>query len=173
VVLIIAGSASWYQVTHTKSASNGTGDTVTYTSDFGVKFDYPIDYLLNDKTVRVSLITDTPEHRQLLAGNLPGREGPVSIDVSFFENVDHKGDLKAWIENGKNSLYTLGPKVLVTAVIDGEPGYRYRWSGLYEGETVAVQQGDIVYLFSVSWMNATDPIIADFDQLLTTVRFSL
>jgi hypothetical protein len=55
--------------------------------------------------------------------------------------------------------------------VGGRDAIGYQWSGLYEGESVAVLYDGNILLFGVSFFTPEDRIIIDFEVLLQSVEY--
>ena len=98
-------------------------------------------------------------------------EGPVMISVLAVGNASGT-PLETWVKEKSISNYYLSQtKTLSQTLVGGEAALAYSYSGLYENDAVAVAHNGKVYLFFVSWMDASDPMRADFQNLLKTVQF--
>ena len=148
----------------------------------GLRFDYPAKYFVEVQNLgdghrahfALVLYEDTPENRTLIEypKSVPPREGPPTITIDIFQNNLDASDTEGWVRGSNDSNFKLSPdSVLSPARVGGEAGLRYRWSGLYEGESVAVARPDNIYMFSVTYLSPEDPIRGGFEALLSTVAF--
>ncbi len=144
---------------------------------YGLRIEYPSTYYLQAKEMDVEtsphlvvvLVEDTQEHRDLLDGkSTVAREGPTGITVNVYRNKQ-KQTLAEWLPSDTN--WNVGDKSPMNATVAGIPGASYRWSGLYEGGSVAVMNGPFIYVFSVSWLTPEDQIVKDFSAMLKRVEF--
>jgi hypothetical protein len=103
-----------------------------------------------------------------------GGEGPPAITIEIFQNNLDNQTTEGWIRNSSFSNYKLSSNegILASTTVDGEPALSYRWSGLYEGTTIAVAQQDWVYAFSVTYLEMGADIIQDFVQIMKTVKLA-
>mgnify|MGYP003394339946 CR=1 FL=1 len=154
----------------------------TYRSETtGISFRYPSAYFLEEKDLSsgkhtryaIILTEDTEENRQVREGTAPPREGPTAITIDIFQNNLDNYTTENWIRGTNDSNFKLSPDGTLTSVIVGdESGLYYRWSGLYEGETVAVARPRFVYALSATYLNPEDQIRRDFEEITKTLRFT-
>lgn len=143
---------------------------------YGLSFEYPKNYYLKERvgerpSLALVLVEDTQENRDLLNGvSTEAREGPTSITVEVYENPQQLS-AEEWMRELTN--WGTGAQEVTPTTIAGTQGLRYRWSGLYEGESTLLTQGAFTYIFSVTWLTPSDAMILDFEELLGSVRFSL
>lgn len=153
----------------------------TYDSDMlGFSFSYPSKYFLVERDLStgererhsITLIEDTPANRALVAGEVEGAEGPTAITVDIFQNDLDNYTAESFAESTNDSNFKLSPDgVLTDTELSGEPAVGYRWSGLYEGQSVVVARPNWVYMFSVTYLTPQDDIIPDFGDVLEHVYF--
>ncbi|MEK7099799.1 MAG: hypothetical protein AAB883_01505 [Patescibacteria group bacterium] len=150
-----------------------------YTSrPFGISFIYPKGYYLKERTdvgtperpqLSVLLVEDTPENRDLVNGvSKDVREGPTAITVDAYPNPEALS-ARDWMS--KDTNWTIRTSEVTDVTVGTTTGASYRWSGLYEGKSTVVTHGTHAYVFSVTWMTASDAILKDYDTLLTSVAF--
>ena len=147
----------------------------------GIAFDYPAHYYLEEKNLstgartRYALILteDTEENRAVREGTAGPREGPTAITIDIFQNNLDNYTTEKWVRGTNDSNFKLSPDGVLTAtLLGGEAALTYRWSGLYEGETVAVARPDFIYAASVTFLTPEDTTRDDFDKVLESVRFT-
>lgn len=161
--------------------SNLDTKNVSFTSSStGISFIYPGTYHLEEKNTgtgersrfTIVLMEDTEENKAVRDGTAPPREGPVTITIDAFQNNLDSYTAESWIRGTNDSNYKLSPDgVIEETAISGEKALKYRWSGLYEGETYALAQGDWIFALSVTYMSKEDLIRTDFQKILDTVTF--
>ncbi len=117
----------------------------------------------------IVLVENTPENVALLDGEgAEGREGPTSITVDVYENPDEL-PAEDWVQRDTN--WTVANTSSTATTVSGQRGVTFSWSGLYEGKTVVVTKGTRAYVFAVTWMEAADRLLGDFDAILSSVSF--
>lgn len=142
---------------------------------FGLSFTYSGTYELQERNE--SRTGERLHHSITLVrkSDLPlpkNGEGPTTITIDIHQNnVDHQST-ELWIRNDSRSNFKLGDGELLQTTIGGQQALSYRWSGLYEGMTVAVARDTWIYAFSVTYMDINDPIVADFAALRNTVSLT-
>lgn len=187
LIAILAGLV-WYSKQQTtvriEDAATTTPTTTTagvYSSDiFGIRFRYPTHYFLEEREVGnaerahylVMLTEDTEENRLVREGKAPGREGPIAITLDVFQNMEQQS-VESFIKNTSQTNYKLGDGVLTKTKVGTRDALSYRWSGLYEGRSVAFVNGPHVFLWSVTWLTPDDRIIKDFDEMVRAAEIGI
>lgn len=149
-------------------------DMRTYTSaEYGISFEYPDTYTLTEIDSPGSALR---EHHAIVlqrTEDLPapeGGEGPLSITIDIYQNNLDNQTTENWIRRSSASNFKLGDMTLASTTIDGKAALSYRWSGLYEGTTVAIARPDWIYAFSVTYLEMGADIIQDFVMIRESVR---
>lgn len=145
-------------------------------TNYEIGFKYPEYYFLDEQSrtthYAVDLTEDTEENKAVREGQTPGREGPTAISFRIYRQPAKPYTPETWIKNVQDSEYHLSPdKVLTPRTIDGHEGFMYRWSGLYEGKSIVVARGNFIYQISVTYFTSEDPILMDFENIISTVSF--
>jgi len=151
----------------------------TYSNSMsGLSFSYPSRYYLVEREVgnaerrhyQILLVDDTPQNRDLIAGKIPGTEGPIAVTVDIYQNNLDKMTTEEWVTGTNDSNYKLGSGATTSVNIGGLQGLSYTWDGLYQGQTVAVANSKNVYAFSATYNSLEDHTIKDLPLILTTVK---
>lgn len=182
VFVLLVGAVGWQWSQEHQAAQEAqrvevaNSDVREYYSDgtFGFRFPYPASY--------VRKVVDDPSveqvmHRSiiLVAGNDADAfysetptDGPPAITVDVFTNaLAATHSIADWVRQSPQSNFNISPdKQLADSTLGGLPAVRYRWSGLYEGESVAVALGQNILIASVSYRASDDAIRTDFENLL-------
>jgi hypothetical protein len=144
-----------------------------YSSDaYGISFYYPQSYVLTEHdapgsgmrtnhTITLTRIADLPLPKD--------GEGPPTITIDIYQNNLDTMTTESWIRNTSASNFKLGDGRLATTTISGLPALSYRWSGLYEGTTIALAQPQWVYVFTVTYLEMGAAIIQDFVAIRDSV----
>lgn len=175
VCLGLAYGGSRYLVSRLDGTGGVHAPAVTlqqYSSEDGIMFQYPDTYLLSSRT-------EGNAERQWDALLLVPRgyesmqytEGPPAISVSVFQNIEAAG-LESWVRGDARSNVKLGDGTLTPGTVGGEPALFYTHTGLYETDAVAVAHRGRIFLFEAGWIASSDPIRADFQNILKTVQFT-
>jgi hypothetical protein len=146
-----------------------------YGSDrYGLSFEYPATYRLQE--------SDSPSGERLRhtitltrAADLPlpeAGEGPPTITIDLYQNDRDAYTTERWIRDSSSSNFKLGAERLATTTISGSEALSYRWSGLYEGTTIAIARPAWVYAFTVTYMQPGDDIVQDFVRVRDSVRLA-
>lgn len=147
-----------------------------YSSDlYGISFTYSQGYYLKERDAGTAerpqlsliLVEDTQENRDVVEGRTTEpRDGPISINVDVYPNPDRL-TAEDWVRADTN--WTVRTSEAAPIGRGQIAGVTYSWSGLYEGKTVIVTEGTRAYVFSVTWLEPIDPILTEFDALLSNV----
>lgn len=141
---------------------------------YGIRFSYPDTYVVTEhdqgtgeRSHRTIVLMD-----KIAAANIPQNgEGPTAIRIDVFGNGIDTLSVEQWVKNTSFSNYKLSPdEKLETATVSGKNGLTYTWDGLYRGESTVVSNTDTIFMFSVTYIDSTDPIRGDFAALLANVR---
>lgn len=144
---------------------------------YSFKFEYPANLYMKEREPNTSdksqlsiiLVDGTKENIDLIEGKpTPAREGPTGVTIEVYEN-DKPSAPEEWAKQDSN--WSIGNKQLSNVMVGYEKGVSYNWSGLYEGKSVIVTQGNVTYVFSVTWMSPEDQILKDFDMILASFSF--
>ena len=143
-------------------------------SEHGLSFSYSPSYYLKERKdspgsrpeLSLVLVEDTQENRDVLEGrsSIP-REGPTAITIEAYPNPD-KLPAEDWVRASTN--WTVRTSDAAPFGKGSVTGVTYSWSGLYEGKSYIVTEGDRAYVFSVTWMVPEDAILAEFDRILAS-----
>lgn len=147
-------------------------------TELGIEFRYPGKYFLTEKNMNESqrphrqlmLVENTPDKREEIKGQATKpQKAPVAITVDFYRNNLDKQNPYEWA-SGSTSNYQLGDGSYATTTLGESFAIRYKWSGLYEGETVVSSNAEFVTAFSVTYMDPADQILKDFEEILRTAK---
>lgn len=156
-------------------------DTATYAStELGIQFEYtvyPNGYVLqriekrasDDENLLGSLLLMRQTDLDELLESIEGREGPPTISVLVFDDVDNM-QLSEWLA-ANNGFTNFSEQGVEDITIGGEDAIVYNWEGLYNGQTAAVMMGSRVYVFTGNYTDPSDGRLDDFEDLLESVRF--
>jgi|GEM_PF-1074562 len=160
-------------------ASQNTPSLQTYTSEtLGISFHYPDTYFLETRELgdehrghfAIVLTEDTEENARVREGNAIEREGPVSISIELYQNLDQQNVLD-WIKEDPVSNFSLSDGTYATTTIGGRQAFRYHWTGLYEADSIIFKHKDSIGVATVTFTTPTDRIRADFDKIMKTISF--
>jgi hypothetical protein len=150
----------------------------TYNADdSSLSFSYSPLYFLDEAPMSgilihlINLTKATPENELFKQGKGPAEEGPVSIDIKIYQKTD-SGSLDQWLTLKREDSWSVSRGVPNNTSVSGFPALSYKWSGLYEGDAIAVNAGSRVYIFTVTYMTQTDPIRKVFSDLLKSVKIT-
>ena len=144
-------------------------------AEYGISFSYPDAYVLQEMDApgsgqrRHHVITLT--RKEDLPPPVNG-EGPTAITIEMYQNDLDKQTTEEWIRNTSASNWKLGEGRLSELTVSGLPALSYRWSGLYEGTTVALAQPKWVYVFTVTYLEMGADIVQDFVAIRESVQIA-
>ncbi len=173
LLLVVLVGLIWFSRTQNKSLES---DKKAYKSiSYGISFLYPENYFLEERPAgngersrfNIILTENTEENRLVREGKTPGREGPVSISVNIFQNLENQ-PIESWVRGMSDSNYKLGNGELLPVTIGGNNALSYRWSGLYEGNSVVLSHKGNIIMMSTTFLSPTDPIVDIFESILET-----
>ena len=181
VVAVVATGIYFVFSRYLVSRLDGTGGVSApqttmqqYSSEDGYSFMYPASFELSSRT-------EGNAERQwdvlllLPKGYMPpvGGEGPPAISLSVFPNPEGLS-LDAWVKGDARSNWKMivDERATRATEVGGQPAIWYHYSGLYEVDSVAVAHDGKILLFSGDWLEPTDQIRADFNNLIKTVQFN-
>ncbi len=154
-----------------------TTTTKTYTNaKYSISFTYPDTYLLSEMNPEGNAQREHHVITLIRAEDLPapeGGEGPPSITIEMFQNNLDSQTTEQWIRGSSASNFKLSPDGRTsTTTVDGKQAISYRWSGLYEGTTVALAESNWIYTFSVTYLDMGADIVQDFVRIRNSVRIT-
>jgi hypothetical protein len=161
--------------------NNSTIQFRTYqNAQYGIAFEYPVKYFLEAKEIgngerghfSIMLTEDTQENRAVREGRSPGRDGPIAITFDLYQNNLDKLTLESWLTSTAVSNFKLSDGTYVSTTVAGHDAIKYHWSGLYEADNVAIAMRDSILSVAVTYINPTQSIRQDFENILDTIRIS-
>lgn len=180
VALVAVGAYSLFAIDTNASNQSVDGNSATYTNEeFGFEFTYRPGlngYVLEESEYgdhvahllrSIVLMTAEDAAKDVVIGG----EGPATINVLVFENVDDLSP-QVWAETYvQYSNLNLKMGDISEAVVDGEEGIRYLADGLYPSENVIVAHGDKMYVVSGMYLDEHSDLRQDFEPLVESIRF--
>ncbi|GEM_PF-881252 len=140
---------------------------------FGLSFSYPDRYVVTEKEVgdahrrHYSIVLIEKVNIKVSKNG----EGPTAITVDMYQNNLDKQSIVSWLKNSNESNFKLSDGKYASTTVDGGEAIHYKRSGLYEGETVALDYEDSILAFSVTYLTLEDRIRKDFEEVLKSVKF--
>lgn len=173
LVLIVGGAFFYAQDLLTREPAvvpGATGTNLYANGTYGVVFEYPDTYVLTEKEIdrdHYSIVLVRKEDA------LPreNAEGPTALTIDFYKNDSDTYTLNTW-RDADVSNFRLGSGMYASTTIAGTDAISYRWSGLYEGETTAFVHRDQLVAVSVTYLESSDPIRADYYVLLNSLTLA-
>lgn len=141
-------------------------------------FEYPSSLYLKQRSVSrgeepklsIVLVRNTDENVDFVEGRTQDvREGPTAVTFEVYDNPTNLSP-EAWAEQDKN--WGIHASSVSVVAVDGVNGSSYAWSGLYEGRSVILPQGEDMIVLSVTWMSPEDQILKDFETILDSAAFT-
>lgn len=161
-----------------QTASTATS-TVYSNSAYGVSFQYPAKYVIEEKKLNdaqgkrtvVTLITKAD--KDLLAQIQGPVDGPTSITVEIYEGAAKKQYLTTWVKNTKASNFNLSTnKQVASTSIQSVEAVAYSWSGLFGANSVAFAYRDNIVVVSMTYITAQDAIWKDFGSIIQGMKLN-
>lgn len=147
-----------------------------YSSDgYGISFAYPDSYTLTEMDAPGDTMRRHHVVTLIRTADLPAPEngeGPTAITIEAYQNDLDKQTTEQWVRNSSASNFKLATTGLSPLAVDGIPALSYRWSGLYEGTTVAFANPAWVYVVSVTYLEPGAPIVQDFVAIRDSMRIA-
>jgi len=182
IVLIVLGGLFYYtsRVAEAPESEVPTetppaGGVIYESSSTGFSFAYPDTYVLvrapesSELLEGVTLMIKS-DYEELEASTEP-REGPPSITVMVYNNALGASPSQWVMAQPQLSNYGVATSDVLPTLVSGMEAVRYSWSGLYQGESVAVSHQNRIYIFSASWLTPEDPQREDLETVLSSVVF--
>jgi hypothetical protein len=140
----------------------------------GIAFNYPDGYVLTEEEVgngerEQYAITLIREEDNISHEN---SEGPTAITVVLYQNNIDEYTLLEWLTETNDSNFKLSSGDYESVTVAGQEAVRYRWSGLYEGETVAFLHRDNVVAISVMAITPEDENRRVFEGVLSSLTLN-
>lgn len=142
-------------------------------AEYGIAFSYPESYVLEERDAPGSGMRKHHVITLMRKADLPppvNGEGPPAITIEMYQNDLDKQTTEGWIRNTSASNWKLGEGRLATTTVSGLPALSYRWSGLYEGTSIALAQQKWVYVLSVTYLDMGADIIQDFVAIRDSIQ---
>lgn len=168
VLLILAAALAWFVWGRSEGSSIPGGKRYT-NSDYAFTLDYPKGYELTER-----IVSEPVEHTSITIidkDDLPppeNGEGPTAITLDIYA-LNGFSSLEQWIQANPVSNFALGPQTMATTTVNSRLAYTYEWDGLYRGKTTAFMHNGNVFLASVTYLEPTDPIVTDYQQVLSSI----
>ena len=115
------------------------------------------------------VLMDTQEY-EILMQDTGAREGPPSINVLVFDNIQN-ASAEEWVKQEGFANYLEEVANSRVQTVDGIEGFAYHTTGLFEGEAVAVAHEGKLYFFTGNYFSPEDQIVLDFQDVLNSVEF--
>lgn len=179
LVVAIAGIGMLMPTEKTPVEETPTEQVVTmktYTNErLGVSFEYPDIYVVTEKSGETGnpprfdiTVVNAKDYAEMASSTTP-REGPLSMTITVFENGAQKFSLWDWIKKSDTSNWNISDGSYASTTIAGVEAVAYAWEGLYHGDTIAFVSNGTAYTASVTAMEPTDAIRADFGRVLQSL----
>lgn len=194
LILLAAIGVGWYWLDGGRTADAPVEDTsneqlpppgkkVATSPALGLQLLYPSRYLLTEHgpdergAHTLVLMEDTAEHRAIIDGTAPPREGPPTITIERHPNPDAL-PVEEWLTALGSSTLGIAPDGLISDVeVAGREAKFYRTSGLYEGYALittapaATSGSEAIYVVAVTYLAKDDQIVDDFNDILDSLEF--
>jgi hypothetical protein len=141
---------------------------------FGLSFVVPLGYVLSEGEAG----TNERKHHVITLirkEDIPppvNGEGPPSITINVYQNNLDTLTLDDWLVGRNESNFKLGDGTSARTSVDGKEAVSYRWSGLYEAQTVAFLHTQSVVAVSVTYLDLSDDHVDAYLNLLTSISLA-
>ena len=139
----------------------------------GISFGYPDHYVVaQDVPSEEGYLHSVTLTEKGVDASPVDSEGPPTIAIDVYVRDSSNRTIEDWIRGDRRSNFHLSPDAILTQrTVGDDEGLSYSWDGLYTGESIGVMEGGRVFIFSVSYLSPEDRIKADFERIVSTVRF--
>lgn len=96
-------------------------------------------------------------------------EGAPALTIDIFRDAN-ESNVREWLESNDVSNINLMMGDVLETKVDSEDALAYEWDGLYRGRSVAFEYEGSIVLISGTYLEASDPIYEDFDQLVSSIK---
>jgi hypothetical protein len=96
-------------------------------------------------------------------------EGPRTISIDVLGNPK-KLTLDQWFKTSTTSNSNLAKAPYATTTVFGKDAIVYKWSGLYEGETIAFIHKENIVMMSVTYLTPEDRNISAFKSIVASLE---
>lgn len=147
-------------------------------AEYGISFAYPAEYRLDERDTgngerkrREITLIHKDDYESLTRGERS--EGPTAITIELFQNDIDKMTVRDFVTKTGGSNFKLSPDgTLSSTTAAGAPALAFRWSGLYEGRSIAFEHRGWIIVASVTYMSPDDAIVAAFESLMGSMTLS-
>ncbi len=165
--------------TPTPAVESPSDDLETISLDrFHIMFQYSATYFATTSVSEtlpytVTLLEDIPENHHLSDTDQPPRDGPATISLTVYANPKHLSPSDWVMKNATTSNYSIRKNdgQSIKSFVAAHDAFQFSWSGLYEGESTVIVDGDFAYMFSVTYNSPSDTIRSDFNDILKKISF--
>lgn len=174
-VLVVVGGVFFFSKDLPAPApvDNETSTTQYKNEQYGLSFEYPNTYVLQEKEVgngeraHYSIVL---LDKEWLANIPEGGEGPPAISIDIFQNNIEQMKVEDWIRGTNFSNFKLSPdEKLSTTTVAGAEAHTYRWDGLYQAESYVLSHKDNIVMFAVTFNAPEDKVRSEFSQILNSL----
>jgi len=144
-----------------------------YDERYGIAFNFPDNYEVKESDATGA---GTKHHtivlgdKAALANPPVNSEGPPVITIDIFPNTP-KQTVEKWIKGSNLSNFKQSPDGVMTATsIAGMPAMAYAWDGLYRSTSIVFEHRTYIVMMSVGQNSPTDPIVADFAKVVSSIQ---
>lgn len=152
---------------------NYTGAQSYVNTEYGVSFNYPNEYRLEEDTLPDdggTVVTLTKKYHVTPKNG----EKPTNMEIAMYPNQKEavgKTPVLTWITTSPYSNFKLSAmKSPGTTQLAGQDALLYTWDGLYPATTVVTKNDDAIVMMTVMYDGQTDSgILKDFTDLVESV----
>lgn len=143
---------------------------------YGISFSYPDDYFLEEKETGTPqrsrhsiVITKNTKGSRTTSKDKPENRGEqTSIAIDIYKNFENQ-NAETWVKGNSNSNYKLGSSEIQTITVSNIDALSYRWSGIYDGNSVVLRHRGNIVMMSVTFIEPSDEIVRVFESIIETL----
>lgn len=154
-------------------------EQVVKDTETGIQFEYPVGYHLDevrptedfgDNFIKAYILMLESDRQRLQEEEVP-TEGPPTISISIFENVNNQ-QAGMWVEDNPDlSNITLARTETSDTIVGGANAVQYRADGLYASNVAVIAHGGYIFIVAGGYIDEQSPTYQDFNDILESIEF--
>jgi hypothetical protein len=171
VVALAALCIALFAASNAQRPASGAEPLSYRSADLGIAFTYPAHYELSEESATGGHVVVLGDKDALAAARArEASEGPPTINIAVLANPKNLS-LADWVAQAIEANSGPAGDKPVATTLSGQAALKYRLTGLYESDAIALMRGGKVYVFSVAWLAPSDPLVKDFEEIINSVTF--